>query len=131
MKKLIIFAVAILVCFGIYFVVFKGNNGKEAFQDKTYFTKVGNVFFIKVASNPSTGASWELNKPLDTILLLQGSDYIPKKTSPKVVGAGGEEIWTFQAIKAGTTTISLKYGRSWEKDKPPAKIYNFPVEIKD
>jgi len=130
MKKVIIIVILVLVCFGIYFMIFKGNNGKEAFQDITYNTKVGKTFFIKVSSNPSTGFSWELNKPLDTILLLQGSDYIPRKTNPKVVGAGGEEIWTFQAIKPGKTVISLKYWRTWEKDQPPARIYNFPVEIK-
>lgn len=131
MKKPLLIILVFIVCLGVFLAFLGMHAENQAFQDKTFLTKVGNTFFIKIDSNPSTGFTWDLNNPLDTILLLQGSDYVPRTTNPKVIGGGGDEIWTFQAIKPGKTVISLKYQRTWEKNIPPAKVYDFPVEVKD
>lgn len=90
--------------------------------------RAGENFTITLESNPTTGYSWQLAKPLDEkIVKLVGSEYVPSKTD--LVGAGGEENWTFLAVKKGTTRISLKYVRPWEKDKPPVEEKTFLVKV--
>ena len=72
--------------------------------------------------------AWQLAKPLDEkIVQLVGSEYSPSRTD--LVGAGGEEKWTFLAVKKGTTRISRKYVRPWEKDEPPAEEKTFLIRV--
>jgi predicted secreted protein len=59
---------------------------------------------------------------------LESSKYTPSATDR--VGAGGVEKWTFVAIKKGTTRISLKYVRPWEKDKPPVEEKTFLIKVR-
>ena len=90
--------------------------------------RAGENFIITLESNPTTGYSWQLAKPLDEkIVQLVGSEYVPSKTD--LVGAGGMEKWTFLAVKKGTTRVSLKYVRPWEKDKPPAEENTFLIKV--
>ena len=82
-------------------------------------------------SNPTTGYSWQLKQPLDEkIVQLESSKYIVDPESSDRVGAGGEEKWTFLAIKKGSAKISLKYVRPWEKDKPPVEEKTFLVRVR-
>lgn len=46
------------------------------------------------------------------------------------IGAGGNEVWIFEAAGSGKTEIILKYVRPWEKNVPPAKTVTFKVNIK-
>ena len=88
----------------------------------------GDEFSITLESNPTTGYSWQLAQPLDEEMVkLVSSEYVPSRTD--LVGAGGEEKWTFLALNKGVVRIVLKYVRPWEKDKPPAKEKTFLVRI--
>lgn len=91
--------------------------------------KVGQEFTITLDSNRTTGYEWELAKPLnESIVTLIGSDY--KAPQDGRIGQGGEEVWTFKAMAKGTTEISLKYVRPWEKDVQPAQERTFTVTVK-
>ncbi len=91
--------------------------------------RAGKEFTIRLDSNPTTGYSWQLAEPYDeSIVRLLEAEYIPSTT--KRVGAGGEEKWTFQALKKGTAKISLKYARPWEINKPPAKEKVFLIRVR-
>ena len=91
--------------------------------------KVGEKFVISLESNPTTGYQWQLAEPLNTsILELVGSEY--KAPETKLVGAGGEERWTFKAVGEGETKIYLEYARPWEKDVAPAKSETFSVIVR-
>ena len=46
-----------------------------------------------------------------------------------MVGAGGEEVWTFSAPTKGTTQLIFEYVRPFEKNTPPAKTAKFSVVI--
>ena len=46
-----------------------------------------------------------------------------------MVGVGGNEVWTFQALAAGKTEIVLGYARPWEKDKEPAQTFKVTVVV--
>jgi predicted secreted protein len=47
---------------------------------------------------------------------------------PALVGQGGEELWTFQPLKAGSATIEMMYARPWES-VPPAQRFNISVTV--
>jgi len=66
---------------------------------------------ITLESNVTTGFAWTLARaPDDGVLELVDSTYVEPET--ELVGAGGEEVWTFRAVGAGTTDLELSYERS-------------------
>jgi len=88
---------------------------------------VGQNFVISLASNPTTGYSWELTSSLPTWLELIGSEYVPTPTDPPMVGSGGTEEWTFRANAAGTTAITFVYRQPWATNEPPALQETFVI----
>ena len=90
--------------------------------------RVGENFALTLESNHTTGYGWEPARPIDeNIIKYIGTEYRQKET--KLIGAGGLEIWSFQAIHEGNTRILLKYARPWEKEKPPAKVHLFNIKV--
>ncbi len=93
-------------------------------------------FIIVLGSNPTTGYSWQLAQSLDEeILELVSTEFEEKKgegegEEGEIVGAPGEEKWTFKAIGEGKTEIDFEYVRPWEKDEPPEEEKTFEVEVK-
>jgi len=66
---------------------------------------------VTLESNVTTGFAWTLARaPDDGVLELVDSTYVEPET--ELVGAGGEEVWTFRAVGAGTTDLELSYERS-------------------
>ncbi len=67
-------------------------------------------FEITLDSNPSTGYSWKLTKPLkDGPVEYRGQDYEPSETDEQIVGAGGTAILKFRALESGEASIELEY----------------------
>jgi inhibitor of cysteine peptidase len=92
-------------------------------------TSLHNKFSIDLASNPTTGFRWHLgNKLIEKLVRPLGSEFIPPQT--QLVGAGGREIWRFQAMGRGRTKIVLEYARPWEKGYKPADRRVYEVIIK-
>lgn len=89
---------------------------------------VGHTFPILLAANPSTGYQWELSTPVDPrFLVLLSNQYVPNPVSERV-GQGGHQVFTFQTLQAGMTSISLKYCRPWDAGDCAAFIF-YTVEI--
>jgi inhibitor of cysteine peptidase len=89
----------------------------------------GGKFVLVLDSNRTTGYHWERSAPEDTaIVKFTGTEYREPETA--LIGAGGKEVLSFEAAGKGTTDISLKYVRPWEKDVPPAKTVTFRVTVK-
>jgi inhibitor of cysteine peptidase len=89
---------------------------------------VGDEFILTLSSNKTTGYEWQLSRPLDGgMLKLVKNDYLTDKVDTKRLGAGGQEEWTFRVLKAGKSTISMKYIRPWEKGVKPAREKTFTV----
>ncbi len=92
-------------------------------------TNSGTTFQIALKSNPTTGYGWRLgNKPAGKLVKLEEHHFIAPQT--KLVGAGGQEIWTFKALKPGKTKFSLEYARPWEKNIKPIETRAYEVVIK-
>jgi inhibitor of cysteine peptidase len=74
--------------------------------DKPIEVSAGNEFTIVIQSNPTTGYHWELmGEPDANTVEFVSKDY--KADEPVLIGSGGVDIWTFKAIGAGETTITL------------------------
>jgi len=73
---------------------------------KTIEVTAGNEFKIVIDSNPSTGYHWDLVGALDeSIIQFVSRDY--RADEPVMPGSGGKDVWVFQAVAAGETTITL------------------------
>ncbi len=104
-----------------------GEEGQP--EGRTIELTVGQTHTITLPSNPTTGYRWQLIAPFDEgILKLSGSEY--KKPDSKLLGAGGHELWTFQAVGPGKTRIVMEYVRPWEKDGKAARTASFSVIVK-
>ena len=78
---------------------------------------VGEELTVTLGSNPSTGFSWSKYAEIGDETIVQQTSQIYIDTSavtPPPPGASGVEIWTFEALKKGTTMIFMEYSRSWE-----------------
>ena len=75
---------------------------------------VGEELTVTLGSNPTTGFRWsEFAEISDETIVQQTSHkYVGKEYEvPPPPGTSGEEVWTFKALKKGTTTISMEYSR--------------------
>ena len=92
---------------------------------------VNGMLTVTLDSNSaSTGYQWNKNANISDQKVLQQTDneYYPPTSS--LVGAPGQEVWTFKALKAGKSTISLEARRSWEPITiPPASTFTLTVMV--
>jgi len=86
---------------------------------------------VTLCSNPSTGFQWVESAQISDQTVLQQTDHrlvIPEAEG--VVGAAGTQVWTFQALKKGTSTISMEYSRAWEGGEKGEWTFNLTVTVK-
>ncbi len=87
----------------------------------------GQSLELSLPSNPSTGFSWQyFPEPDNNILKETGHEY--RGGESNLIGAGGREYWTFEAVRAGSTTLSLAYMRPWES-RMPEKIFKLEIMV--
>ena len=75
------------------------------------------IFEVKLCSNPTTGFKWSENAQIsDTAVLVQENHKFigPESEPPPPPGTPGQEVWTFKALKEGSSTIVFEYSRPWE-----------------
>jgi inhibitor of cysteine peptidase len=96
--------------------------------DQSISAAVGEQFTIKLEGNATTGFQWP--SAFDAAYLKQvKSEYVVDKSKTGMVGVGGNQYFTFQALKAGSTEVKCTYERSFDKGKD-AKYATFKVTIK-
>jgi inhibitor of cysteine peptidase len=89
----------------------------------------GDSLIVTLDSNPSTGFAWSLAGIGDeTVVDEMGNEY--QGSDSGLMGAGGQEVWTFEALDKGTSTIEMQYSRSWETGVEPAGTFNVTVVVK-
>ena len=92
---------------------------------------VGGLFTVTLCSNPTTGFSWsELARIGDQSVLQQTDHKFIAPQAKGMMGAPGNEVWTFKAFKKGQTIISMEYGRPWEGGEKDAWTFNLTVVVK-
>jgi len=90
----------------------------------------GGTLTVTLESNQTTGFQWKLKSVGDTsVLQSQGDTYnAPEDTG--MVGAGGEEVWTFKALKPGTSSLSMEYSQPWDGGTKAGQTFVLNVVVK-
>ena len=94
---------------------------------------VGDILTLTLGSNPTTGFQWSEEALIsDAGILKQTShEFVgPDSDPPPPPGTPGQEVWTFEALKAGTATVSLEYSRPWEGGEKGEWTYTLTVIVK-
>ena len=89
---------------------------------------------VTLCSNPTTGFEWESPKITNQTVLQQvGHEFEApehKGDEPPPPGEAGKEVWTFKALKEGTSTISMEYSQPWEGGEKGEWTFNLTVVVK-
>lgn len=89
----------------------------------------GGTLTVTLESNITTGYSWNENANIGDKTVMQQTDHKYQPPATPTLGAGGKEVWTFKALKAGNSTISMEYRRPFEPTVAPAKIFTLTVTV--
>jgi len=65
----------------------------------------------------------------ETVLEEEGHVFVAAEAEAPP-GTGGEEVWTFRALKEGKSTIGMEYRRPWEEGGKPDKVFALTVVVK-
>jgi len=91
----------------------------DDFYDQAAISKemevaVGDSFAVTLCSNPTTGFQWSEAQVSDQTVLKQTDHSFVPPGETGIVGAAGQDVWTFKALKKGESTVSMEYSRPWE-----------------
>ncbi|CAN5574930.1 protease inhibitor I42 family protein [soil metagenome] len=101
----------------------------EANSGDTISLSAGDSFTVRLRSNASTGYSWALFEAPPNLRQIGERQYIAARVAPGHVGAGGHEVWRFEAVSPGQGDLTLDYRRPWEEDEPPASSWDITVVV--
>ena len=94
----------------------------------------GDQFTVSLCSNASTGYQWVETADISDpgVIEQTGHEYIlaPEKDKPAPPGTPGSEMWIFNALKEGNSTISFEYGQPWDGGEKAAWTFVLSVVVK-
>jgi len=101
-------------------------SGAHGNPDKPIDVKAGEIFFIRLSSNATTGYDWvtDLNPKSPVVRLVETKYVGSTDTRP---GSGGSRIWKFQAGAAGRETVTFTYQRG-PGDKADTAAFSIIVQ---
>jgi len=116
--------VLLIACVFISIVSFSSAEERKYIE-----SKAGRRFEVSLESNKSTGFEWqfEMDPPSGIARMVK---YEYRLKYPRMIGQGGEEIWSFRALAAGTVRITFKYRRPWEKKAAAEREVVYYVTVK-
>ena len=90
----------------------------------------GDTLRVALASNASTGYQWTAEAQVsDRGVLTQTNHQTVAPTDAKP-GAAGTEVWTFDAIKPGSATLTTTYGQPWPGGTKDAWTFSAAVSVR-
>ena len=91
----------------------------------------GNVVVVPLAGNPTTGYLWQSKVSADGVLVQRGdSSFVSSNPDPNIAGAGGYEIFTFDAAASGEVTVTFTHSQPWDDKTPPEQVIEMPFVVK-
>ena len=122
--------VLVLVAVVAAFLVAGCAGGAKTYTDpgQTINIGVNQEFVIALDANPTTGYDWQESHDEAMLELTEKTYELGKTAKQGMVGAGGVDYFTFKALKAGETKITIVYKRVWEAESIDQKT--FTVNIK-
>jgi len=94
---------------------------------------VGGLLKVTLCSNPTTGYRWQESAEISDpdVLRRTGHEFVgPENEPPPPPGTPGQEVWTFEALKAGVSTVSVDYSQPWEGGEKRTWTYTLVVTVK-
>ena len=125
MKKVLAVVAVVAAC-----LVVGCAGGAKTYTDsgQTIDIGVNQEFVIALGANPTTGYDWQESHDEAMLELTEKTYELGKTAKQGMVGAGGVDYFTFKALKAGETRITMVYKRVWEEESIDQKV--FTVNIK-
>jgi inhibitor of cysteine peptidase len=113
----------------IFYQVSAGEEYKltEESSGQTIQVKKGDTLSVRLKAQPSTGYGWFVKTP-NPLLLNQIGD-MKRDPLGGMPGAYEYQVFLFRAQQEGTCVLVLDYLRPWEKDKPPARVFQVTLQI--
>jgi len=129
MKRLLVPGAVVLAACALLAAGCGGGTKTFGISDTNITVKTGEQFIIQLESNRTTGFQWGITKTLDPAIVKKIKTTYTVKGGKKLVGAGGTEQWTFQAVGPGSTKIVMGYSRPFERGKTAARVATFNVTV--
>ncbi len=89
----------------------------------------GHTLTVRLGSNYSTPYRWTADARIGDPSVVRQSGHRYVQPSTGRLGAPGTEVWTFDALKAGTTTITSYYTSFVGRNVKPACTYTAIVTV--
>jgi inhibitor of cysteine peptidase len=90
----------------------------------------GGSLTVTLGSNPTTGFKWSEEAQVSDSAVLKQMEHKYVAPDGKLMGAAGDEVWTFKALKKGVATVTLEYSRPWEGGEKGEWTYTLTVTVK-
>jgi len=90
----------------------------------------GDSFTVTLGSDRTTGFQWSESAQIDDLAVLNQLAHRfvpPEEDAPE---AAGEEVWTFKALKAGSTEVSMEYSQPLAGGKKAEWTFKLVVVVK-
>jgi inhibitor of cysteine peptidase len=93
-----------------------------------YQVEIGDKIALKLCSNQTAGFQWKYEMLGDIAIKEEDHDF-EEPVDEDIVGAAGKELWTFEAVKQGTTEVHMEYGQLSQVGEEPEWTYTFTVTV--
>ncbi|UCH51794.1 MAG: protease inhibitor I42 family protein [Chloroflexota bacterium] len=103
---------------------------QQPHMSKQINVPAGDTFTVTLCSNATTGFEWSESAQISDPTIVQKTDHEFVAPDTGLVGAPGKEVWTFKALKKGTSTIVFEYSRPWEGGEKGEWTFNLTVTVK-
>jgi predicted secreted protein len=106
----------------------------EVFKDQPSISRNlevinGATFKVILCSTPASGFKWEDKAVFSTESILKQVSHIVEVTS--FIDVSSHEVWTFEALKEGKSSIYLEYNRPWVSGNQSFWTFNLDVVVTD
>lgn len=129
----------LFICVALSAVVLWGVGCDPADEDDGVYTidsdsdyveahiAVHELFRIRLSSNPSTGYLWELVSGIGQLEHIKTEYKQSPSCGRNMVGCGGDDLYTFRAVKAGETELLFVSQRPGNEDPNDARHHTVRV----
>ena len=102
-------------------ILTQANNGQSI------EVQTGDFITIRLDENPTTGYVWKEKSDQQGILELTSSEFV--RNTGGGLGAGGQRVFTFKALKAGSFSLYFKNWREWEGERSIRATFKATVKV--
>lgn len=96
---------------------------------QTITLAVGNTLIVQLGSNYTTPYRWNPDTKIGDSSVIKQLNHEFEQPASDALGAPGTEVWTFAALRPGTTTVGTAYTSFVGKDAKPACTYTLTVTV--